>query len=112
MAKVYIAVPYSQDKERGFETACRAAAALLKAGNVVYSPIALSHHVDRYLHGAPWELWKRQDFAMIDLCDVVAVVTLPGWEKSTGVTDEIRHAEERGLPVLYLPESFAMDLNP
>jgi nucleoside 2-deoxyribosyltransferase len=103
---IYLASPYSHRdvhvREWRFQQACRAAAALLRAGLTVFSPIAHSHPIAQ--HGMPmsWEFWSRMDREYLSRCDVLAVLTLPGWRESVGVQAEIALAQELGLPVVYV----------
>lgn len=103
---IYLASPYSHHdaavRQHRFEEACRAAAALLKAGLAVFSPIAHSHPIAA--HGLPtsWEYWSRLDREYLARCDVLAVLTLPGWRESIGVQGEIAIAGELGLPVVFV----------
>jgi hypothetical protein len=39
---------------------------------------------------------------MLQRCDELAVLKLPGWRESTGVTAEIAIAREFGLPVRFI----------
>ena len=45
MAKIYLACPYSHNPMRGFVESSKAAARLMDAGNIVFSPISHSHPV-------------------------------------------------------------------
>jgi hypothetical protein len=62
---VYLASPYSHPdpavREQRFHAACRATAALLRAGCVVFSPIVHSHAL--VAHGVPtdWAFWQHAD---------------------------------------------------
>jgi Domain of unknown function (DUF1937) len=107
---LYLATPYSHPdpaiREGRFHAACRATAALMSAGDVVFCPIAHSHPlVD---HGLPtgWAYWEHVDREFLQRCDELLVLTLPGWEESVGVAAEIQIANELGKPVGYLaPEA-------
>ena len=107
---IYLASPYSHPdaaiREERFRAACRAAAQLMRAGNIVFSPIAHSHPIA--LHGLPfdWMFWERHDREQLARCDEVVGLMLDGWQGSEGVLAEIRIAAELGKPVRYLePES-------
>jgi hypothetical protein len=107
----YLASPYSHPapavREDRYRDACRAAAALLLAGQPVFSPIAYSHPlVD---HGLPgdWSFWQRYDRELLARCDEVVVLMLDGWQDSVGVREEIRIARELGKPVRYLAPELA-----
>ena len=45
--------------------------------------------------------WLGLDLAILDRCDALIVLTVPGWRTSEGVTREIAAAERAGMPVLY-----------
>ena len=107
---IYLASPYSHPdpaiREERFRAACRAAAQLMRIGNIVFSPIVHSHPIA--LHGLPtdWRFWERHDREHLVRCDEVVVLMLNGWQESEGVHAEIRIAAELGKPVRYLePES-------
>jgi nucleoside 2-deoxyribosyltransferase len=105
---LYLASPYSHPeqhvRELRFREACEAAAILMKKGWVVFSPIAHSHPVSVHGHldGLDHEFWLRQDFALLDCADTLAVLCLDGWAQSKGTRAEINHATIRGIPVIYL----------
>jgi hypothetical protein len=82
------------------------AAALMKEGYILIEPIGSCHYKQQHF-GLPaeYEYWKRRDLTFIDRCDGVIVATLPGWEASVGVTDEIKHAKETGKEVWLLSVS-------
>jgi nucleoside 2-deoxyribosyltransferase len=112
---IYLASPYSHPdvrvRERRFEVACRAAAALLRAGVAVFSPIAHSHPIARFGLPTGWDYWSRLDREYLARCDVLAVLTLVGWRESTGVQAEIALARELGLPVVYVaPEDLESEV--
>ena len=106
---IYLASPYSHPnaivRERRFRAACRVAARLIRAGLVVFSPVAHGHAIA--LCGLPteWEFWERHDRRFLEICDEVVVLTLDGWRESTGVRAEIQIAEQLGKPVRYLEPS-------
>ncbi len=103
---IYLASAYSHPdarvREWRFQEACRAAAALLRAGLTVLSPIAHSHPIARFGMPTSWEFWSQIDREYLSRCDVLAVLTIPGWRESVGVQAEIKLAHELGLPVVYV----------
>lgn len=102
---IYLASPYSHPdpdvREQRFEAACAAAAALLRAGHRVYSPIAHSHPLTRYGLPGDWAFWERHDRWYLERCDEVVVLMLEGWDSSEGVQAEIDYATRLGKPVWY-----------
>lgn len=105
-ARLYLASPFTvyPDKETAWRDACRAAAALQALTTMaVYSPIADSYGVEavggaRLTHAE----WMLRDKAMLLACEHVAVVMLPGWERSKGIAQEVAWAREAKMPVSYL----------
>lgn len=103
----YLATPYTnfqQGRTQAFVEACAAAAALMKRGMIVFSPIAHSHPIA--VHGdisqIDHDFWLGQDILMLDKSDVLLVAMMPGWRQSKGICAEIAHAEKTGKPVCYL----------
>ncbi|GHT16662.1 hypothetical protein FACS1894189_0890 [Planctomycetales bacterium] len=107
---LYIACPYSHPdaliRNHRYRTACRAAAALIKSGIVVFSP--LSHSVPVAQLGGvdetDTEFWLRQDIPILRRCDEVLVLGLSGWDKSIGVQREISEAMLLQKPVSIITE--------
>jgi nucleoside 2-deoxyribosyltransferase len=101
---IYLASPYSHPsahvRQQRFEAACRAAAALLRAGIPVFSPIAHSHPIAQ--HGLPdtWEFWRSIDREYLRRCRALVVLRLSGWDTSVGVQAEIELARRWGIPVI------------
>jgi hypothetical protein len=103
---IYVASPYSHSdatvREDRFRAACQAAAALLRAGRCVFSPIAHSHPLVDFGLPTDWEFWQRYNVEHLQRCEELMVLTLDGWRESIGVQAEIRIAGEMGTPVSYL----------
>ena len=103
----YLASPYTHaDKEvrrDRYMAACKAAAKLMLAGEVVFAPIAHSHPIEAYFDkNEGHDFWMRQDAPYLEACSKLVVLTIDGWDKSSGVAHEIRRAVERGIPIEYL----------
>jgi len=114
---IYLASPYSHPshlvRQHRFDEACRAAAALLKAGVATFAPIVHSHPIARYGLPTGWDYWSRLDREYLVLCDVLAVLTLNGWRDSVGVRAEIELARQLGMPVVYVaPADLEMEDDP
>ncbi len=102
---IYLASPYSDIdpdvREERYQAACRKAAALMREGGLVFSPIVHSHPLT--FHGLPgdWGYWEQYDRRQLEHCDEVVVLALPGWKESKGVQAEIAIAKDLGKPVRY-----------
>lgn len=106
MTYTYLASPYSHPdpaiRQARFEAVCREAAALMREGVIVFSPIAHSHSCA--LAGSlplQWEFWERYDRAMLENADDLVVLTMDGWRESKGIAAEIKIAQELGVWVSY-----------
>lgn len=104
---LYLASPYSDPDPAVMEQrrvqVCRTAGSLIKRGIAVHSPIAHNVAILRESGGETgWSVWKSQDLAMLSVCSEMAVLCLPGWERSTGVTDEIKAAVAAGKKISYI----------
>lgn len=103
----YLACPYSSpsDLERSmrFRNVNEACVTLMRTTKWnVFSPIGHSHPLHELGLDGDWHFWKRVDREYLKLSKRVVVLTLPGWDKSVGVTAEIKIAKKLKLPVLYM----------
>ena len=102
---IYLAAPYSDPdafvRQLRFEATCSATAALVRAGQQVFSPIVHGHPLTQ--HGVPghWAFWERHARWHLERCDEAVVLMLDGWQESEGVQAEIRIAGELGKAVSY-----------
>lgn len=111
---VYLASPYShrltEIRDLRHFRVCMAAAALMRRGIMVFSPIAHSHPIVKH-GGLPtgWDWWQKYERLYIDACSRMIVLQLDGWEESRGVQDEIRMMQEMGKAVEYMTLEDALD---
>ena len=101
---IYLASPYSHPdravRRRRFRAACRAAGAMLRAGLMVYSPIAHSAAIaSAGLDDMDHDFWMHVDRPYLEWCHMVMVLTLDGWRESRGVNIEIAQARAMHKPV-------------
>ena len=66
------------------------------------SPVVHCHEIARVsgLDGS-WETWQPYCFKLLDLCQIMVVLKLPGWIESKGVQAECEEAARRMMPVLF-----------
>ena len=102
---LYLASPYTTPNNNKaceyvrYINACKAAATLMQQGHTVFSPIAHSHGIARFIQDHNHEFWMEQDLPFLDFADKVVVLKLPGWEKSKGIKRELEYAREKGMSV-------------
>ena len=101
---VYLAVPYSSPdpavREHRFHLVNQAAAALMRQGIHVFSPISHTHPI--LTEGelpTGFDYWEEYDRAMLGACCALVVLAIEGWNRSVGVAREIEIAKEMGLPI-------------
>ncbi len=103
----YLATPYSRYSkgiEAAFNDAVSAAATCIKAGVMVFSPIAHSHPiaVAGQIAGH-FEQWAALDEAMIAASNGMIVVEMEGWQESAGIKAEIDLCHKLGKSVHFMP---------
>ena len=104
---VYLAAPYSHPNREIMDTRAkeieRAAVILTRCGVKVYSPITAWHQpAKNYNLPTDAGFWEEHNLDMLERCDAVVVLGLPGWRESVGVTMETDHAEEWGIATFFL----------
>lgn len=107
---VYLACPYAnaaaEVRNSRVNYASAVAHLLMKASVCVFSPISHGHYINSFAPGAiEHQHWMDTDMKVLPICDFCVVVTLPGWQESKGVSDEIAYSNEIGLPVWIAPVS-------
>lgn len=90
----YLGTPYTnfdEGIELAFREAARIAAALLRAGVEVYSPIAHSHPLSLYgdIDALDRDFWIKYQENFMSRCDVLIVAEMRGWKDSIGIAHEI-----------------------
>lgn len=113
---IYLAVPYSHPdpwvREARFEAANRLAAQLIEAGQLVFSPISMSHPIEQHMSEVrSTDFWLRLDMAIAPHCTRLVILKMPGWKESRGVDAEIAYFADRGLPITYLYPGEAIPWN-
>ena len=104
---IYLSLPYSHpDKDvidERMQCFWEAVAGLICVGVKVISPMSLMpamvHLPD---HAADWASWEQYCKTLLNVCDEVWVLCLPGWDCSIGVGGEIQYAKKLGKPVKYI----------
>lgn len=103
----YLASPYTKypyGRRAAHDNICKYTAWLLEHGVFVFSPIVNSHHVCEYVskeNMLSHDFWLNVDFKYIKNSRGLIVVKMEGWQDSFGIGEEIKYANELGLPVIY-----------
>jgi len=103
----YLACPYSHPSSEiramRYEMVNKVAGKLISDGRIIFSPISHSHSIQvSSTDTDSWDKWSVQDFAFLDVSKRLLVLTLPGWNKSRGVKDEMARARRKRIPIGYL----------
>ena len=101
---IYLATPYSDPdpavREYRFQCVNEVALDLITGGHLVFSPISQTHPMEistGIVRG--FDFWRPYNFGWIDVCDVLYVLMLPGWDTSVGVQAERAHAATMTPPI-------------
>lgn len=104
MKLYFIACPYSDPNPEivtmRFNQCTDVAAALSLAGHAAYSQITMTHPINEAVAKVGKKIvWGPIDEAYMARCDELIVLTLPSWDKSSGVAAEIDYFKARGKKV-------------
>ncbi len=104
---IYLATPYTHDDQRvvqqRFEQTEAITAHLLKQQKHIVSPIVHCHALaSKHAMPTHFQFWQDYCLTLLDAATELWVVTMPGWDKSTGVQAEIAHAQKRGIQIQYI----------
>lgn len=100
MQTIYIAGPFRAENAWGIEQNVRNAerVGFMVAGAGVFPVIP--HANTRFFHGTfPDSFWLEGTLALLD--QTKALITVPGWEGSTGTKLEIEHCQKNDYPVFH-----------
>jgi len=97
--KIYLAAPYS-DKDskvinKRVKIINKRAAELMNKGHIVYSPVSHCHTI-ALENSLPTDyiFWHKQNESFIQWCNIIVIITIKGWTKSKGVSDEMEMAKK------------------
>jgi len=87
-------------REERFRAACRAVAELIKRGTKAISPIVHCHPLVQHGLMGHWSAWADYNRQLLSRCSALWVLTIPGWQSSTGIDFEIEIATELSMSVM------------
>ncbi|MBV8588966.1 MAG: DUF1937 family protein [Acetobacteraceae bacterium] len=107
---LYLAGPYthpdSEVRKRRYIAITDVAAQLVARGHIVFSPLTMTHPIDRVLAREHETLgsdyWVKFDESFMEVCADIVVFMLDGWQFSAGVQREVLYFSERKRPVYFL----------
>ena len=100
---IYLAQPYTGQEEASYQAALRYVRARLPSP--IFSPIIHYHEVAK-AHDLPADFayWAPLNRHFLARSQALRILTLPGWDTSRGVRQEILWASEFNLPVTFEKE--------
>ena len=104
---IYLMSPYTSHDpaivEERVRMAARCVAWYHAQGKTCVSPVVHCHETARLTGlGTDWATWSQWCHDMLHECVQTAVLCLPGWERSKGVSEEIEIAHVCGKPIRYI----------
>lgn len=108
----YLGMPFSHPDpnvvEQRMDVFWQAMGHWVKEGFNMISPMSLHPMFEKVLDlPTDWGYWEDYATLLLQKCDRLMIVAMPGWDISTGVQGEIDLAVEIGIPVLFIdPQTF------
>jgi len=103
----YLASPYTDKSFANqffrYNLVCKRAAELIKAGEIIFSPIAQYHPIAQHGLEKDFKSWKQINYLFLANSKRLLVYCLPGWEDSVGLLEEINWASNLNKEIKYLP---------
>jgi len=105
MKRIFISIPYTHPDPAVVEERVKAAESyfmeLLHRGDCPVSPVVVGHNfVTKYGANCSFEFWDKFCMEQLATCSELHILTLDGWDTSTGVAKENDMAQYFfGIPV-------------
>lgn len=119
---IYVASPYTPTgpdhdsvREQRVKQAGEVAAHMIKNGIAAIAPIPFFEAGARAYHDGPIdppEGYYDYDLRILKRCDATVVLTIEGWERSTGIDIEVRESLRLDMPVRLLMYDHFSSLDP
>ena len=103
---LYVAHPYYHDNPMvmtdRYEAVCEACYLMLASGYKPVSTVMMWHPLKSQFNLDQYEsVIMETCFCLLVTCDVLVVLTLPGWKDSKGIEGEVEWARHLKIPVRY-----------
>lgn len=101
----FVASPFSHPNPSvrlsRYETSLRFAKHLVfDLGRPAFAPVPYGYLISVFFSiKTDASTWEPMNLSMLNAASKLAVLTMPGWEESEGVNNEIRFARDLGLPI-------------
>lgn len=107
MKLIFISSPYSHEDpkiiEDNYVKVAKFVSGLATQGITAISPIAYGHTLLKFNNMAnDWKTWANFCLTFLDKADELWVYKMSGWNRSTGVAEEIEYAVKKGIRVKYI----------
>jgi len=108
---IYLASSYSHvdpniRKQRYEKVLEITAKLIIEQGLIVYSPIVHNHPVvllhENRTEDCAFEFWRKFDSKMLSRCDQMWILTIDGWNTSTGIREEMKIAESLAIQIRFV----------
>lgn len=111
---VYLAMPYGHPdpdvRNDRMEVFYDIAARLIKMGVYVVSPLLHIETCKRHDIPDNWTYWQAYSEVLLTKCDMMVVITVDGWNTSTGVLGELAFCRQYSIPVTYVDSTGQMHI--
>ena len=109
MKIIYLASPYSHPEkdiiDQRFHRISHIASVLNSKGIVALSPITYGHTLLTYTPmPTDWEFWRNFCLSFLQHSSELWIVKMEGWNKSSGVAEEIEFAIKNSIPIKYVED--------
>jgi hypothetical protein len=112
---VYVAAPYTHPdpavRASRYIMATALAAQIVLRGARVFSPLTMTHPLDLILQvegkSLDSDYWTEFDRPFMSMCSELVVLTIDGWEESSGIAREIEFFRSRNCPIRFIDPSYS-----
>lgn len=107
---IYLGSPYSHPDQLVMRTRFLlaeqvTAKLIVNHGLAIFSPIVHCHEMAvKYEFPTDFSFWKKYCLSILRRADELFVLRISGWDKSVGLTAEIKAAMDICLPIRYINE--------
>lgn len=113
---IYVGTPFTSScpatmRYRG-EISMAYAAKLFERGRLAISPLGVSNYKLAYFSNElppDWATWGELCIKLLNACDEMHLIKLPGWQDSVGLAEEIAYCRANNKPIVHIELSEALE---